>query len=83
MWNGDSLSSERTVSWIVFVNPTRLACWNEPESNDICLNGAFVSDDVYVRTTLIDKGHSRCVHVRSATGIVTVIMGYGSGCDDD
>src|SRR5271169_2241750 len=75
--------SERAVPRIVFVNPTRLACWNEPESNDLCLDVAFVSDVVYVATPTIDKCHPRCVHVRRATGIVPVIVSYRSGGDDD
>jgi len=76
-------SSEGAVPRIWFVNPTRLACWNEPESNDLCCDVAFVSDVVYVATTTIHKCHPRCVHVRRATGIVPVIVSYRSGGDDD
>ena len=46
---------ERAVPGGWGVNPTRLTCWNEPERNDLCLDVAFVSDDVYVDTTMIDK----------------------------
>src|ERR1035441_8005935 len=76
-------SSEGAVPRIWGVNPTRLTCWNEPESNDLCHDIAFVSDDVYVASTTIDKCHPRCVHVRRAVGIVPVIMSYRSCRDDD
>src|ERR1039458_1888851 len=76
-------SSEGAVPRIWGVNPTRLTCWNEPESNDLCLDIAFVSDDVYVATTKIDKRHPRCVHVRRAFGIVRLIMSYCSCLYDD
>ena len=75
--------SEMAVPRVGSVNPTRLTCRNEPESNDLCLDVTFVSDDVYVATTTIDKCHPRCVHVRGATGIVPVIVSYRSCGDDD
>src|SRR6202521_4443664 len=74
---------ERAIPRVCGVNPTRLTCRNEPEGDDLCLDSAFVSDDMHVATTVINKRHSRCVHVRRATGIIPLILRHGSCCDDD
>jgi hypothetical protein len=50
-----SSSSEMAVARVGSVNPTRLTCRNEPDGDDLCLDSAFVSDDVCVATTKIDK----------------------------
>jgi hypothetical protein len=75
--------SEMAVPRVWSVNPTRLTCRNEPDSDDLRLDVAFVSDDVHVATTTIDKRHPRCVHVRRADGVVPFIMRHCSRCDDD
>src|SRR5262249_39628520 len=41
-------SSEGAVPRSRSVNPTRLTCRNEPDSDDLCRDGAFISDDVHV-----------------------------------
>jgi len=43
------------VAWVGSVNPTRLTGRNEPEGDALCLDSAFVSDDVHVDTTLVNK----------------------------
>jgi hypothetical protein len=59
-------SSERGVPRGWSVNPTRLTCRNEPDGDDLCLDCAFVSDDVHVATTGVNKRHPCGVHVRRA-----------------
>ena len=63
-------SSEGAVPRSWSVNPTRLTCRNEPDSDDLCRDGAFISDDVHVVATGVNKRHPRCVHVRRAVRIV-------------
>ena len=63
------------------VNPTRLTRWNEPDGDDLCLDSAFVSDNVHVDTTVVNKRHPRCVHGTRASGIVGLILGHCS-CRD-
>ena len=43
------------VAWVGSVNPPRLTCRNEPDGDDLCIDTAFVSDDVHVDTTLVNK----------------------------
>ena len=69
-------SSEMAVPRIWSVNPTRLTCRNELHSDGLCLDGAFVSDNVHVGTTGIDKPHPCCVHMGLALGIVPLIGRY-------
>ena len=71
------------VTRIGNVNPSRLTGGNEPDGDDLCLDGAFVSDDVYVLTTVINERHSCCVRVRRATRIIPGVVRHGSGYDDD
>jgi hypothetical protein len=76
-------SSEVAVSRVRGVNPTRLTCWNEPDSDGLCHDGAFVSDDVHVFATVVNKRHPCCVHVRRAAGIVRLILRHRSCRDKD
>ena len=76
-------SLERTVAGICGINTAWLARWNQPESNDLGFDCAFISDVVYVAATTIDKCHPHCVDVRRATGIVPVIMSDRSRGDND
>jgi hypothetical protein len=62
--------SEGTVPRSRGVNPTRLTCRNEPDSDYLCRDGAFISDDVDVVATGVNKRHPRCVHARRAVGII-------------
>jgi hypothetical protein len=39
------------------INPSRLTCWNEPDSDNLCHDGALVSDDVHVLATVVNKRH--------------------------
>src|SRR5207245_4527837 len=65
-------SSEGAVPRSWSVNPTRLTGRNEPGGDALCLDSAFVSDDVHVVATL-NKRHPRCVHGPRAGGIVPLI----------
>ena len=76
-------SSERAVPRGWSVNPTRLTCRNEPDSDDLCRDGALVSDNVHVGATFVNKRHPRCVHVRRAGGIVSLILCHCSCGDKD
>jgi hypothetical protein len=49
----------------------------------LCLDGAFVADDVHVATTVINKHHARCVYVRRAGGIIRLVLRHGSSRNDD
>ena len=58
-----SSMSEVAVPGICNVNPTRRICGNELNGDGLCLDIAFVPEDVYVVTTGIDKSHPRlCTH---------------------
>ena len=57
------------VPRVVSVNPTRLTDRNEPHGDRLCLDSAFVSDDVHVVASL-NKRHPHCVHGPRAGGIV-------------
>jgi len=72
-----------TVSWVCNVNPPRVICRNELYSDGLCLDSAFVPEDMYVIATKIDKRYSCVVNMRSARGIVTLIVCYRSHSDDD
>ena len=76
-------SSEMAVPRVWGVNPTRLTCWNEPDGDDLCLDSAFVSDNVHVDTTVVNKRHPRCVHGTRASGIVGLILGHCTCRDND
>ena len=65
------------------VNPTRLTCRNQPDGDDLCLDSAFVSDNVHVDTTLVNKRHTRCVHGPRAAGIIPLILCHRSRRDND
>jgi len=69
-----STSSERAVPRVFSVNPTRLTCRNELDSDGACLECAFVAEDVHVGTTGIDKPRPLCVHSGLAVGIVPFIV---------
>src|SRR6184192_3217341 len=53
-------SSEGAVPRSWSVNPTRLTCRNEPDSDDLCRDGAFISDDVHVVATSVNKRPPSC-----------------------
>ena len=52
-----SSSSEMAVPRVRGINSTRLTCWNEPDSDGLCHDGALVSDDVHVLATVVNKRH--------------------------
>ena len=54
-------SSEGAVPWRRLVDQSLLACRDQPDSKDLCRDGAFVSHIVYVGAASIDKRHSSCV----------------------
>src|SRR5206468_3601097 len=74
---------EVAVPRVCNVDATRLTCRNEPDGDDLCRDIAFVSDDVHVVTTGVNKRHPRCVHLRRAAGIVPLILCHGSCRDND
>ena len=77
-------SSEVAVSRVWRVNPTRLACRKELDCDGLRqVGGAFVSNNVHVVATGIDKRHPLCVHVRLATRVVPFIGRHRSRGDDD
>jgi hypothetical protein len=49
--------SEMAVPRVRGINPSRLTCWNEPDSDGLCHDGALVSDDVHVLATVVNKRH--------------------------
>ena len=65
------------------VDPARRICGNKLNSDSFCLNIAFISEDMYVVSTRIDKPHPCFVHMRLAVGIVTFIIRHRSRRDDD
>ena len=77
-----SIRREVAVARVGSVYPTRLTCRNEPDGDALCLDSAFVSDDVQVVTTL-NKRHPRCVHGPRAGGIVPLIGRHRSRRDHD
>src|SRR5437763_9224647 len=76
-------SSEGAVPRSRSVNPTRLTCRNEPDNDDLCWDSAFISDDVHVVATGVNKRHDRCVHMWRAVGIVCLILCHCSCRDKD
>ena len=54
-----SSKSEMAVPRVGGINPSRLTCWNEPDSDGLCHDGALVSNDVHVLATVINKRHPR------------------------
>jgi hypothetical protein len=74
---------ERTVPRVWGINSTRLTCRNEAYSYNLCLDSAFVSDDVHVGATFINKRCSRCVDVRRAAWIVSFIVRHRPCRDKD
>ena len=74
---------EGAVSRVCNVDAARLTCRNEPDGDDLCRDIAFVSDDVHVVTTGVNKRHARCVHFRRAAGIVALILSDCSCRDND
>ena len=76
-------SSEGAVPRSRSVNPTRLTCRNEPDSDDLCRDSALVSDNVHVGATFVNKRHPRCIHMRRAVGIVCLILCHCSCRDKD
>src|ERR1700739_4847216 len=76
-------SSEMAVPRVRRINPSRLTCWNEPDSDGLCHDGALVSDDVHVLATVVNKRHPCRVHVRRAAGIVRLILRHRSCRDKD
>jgi hypothetical protein len=70
---------KRAVSWGWSVDPPGCARRNELDSDSLCDHVALVSDNVYVAAAVIDKSHSRCVHVGLAVRIVAFISGHRSG----
>ena len=52
-----SSSSEMAVPRVRGINPSRLTCWNEPDGDGLCHDGALVSDDVHVLATVVNKRH--------------------------
>jgi hypothetical protein len=71
------------VSWVCNLNPTRLTCRNELDSDGLCFDGAFVPEYVHVAATAIDKSHPCFVDVWLAAGIVPFIIRDNSGRNDD
>jgi hypothetical protein len=63
-------ASERTVPWVINVNPARLTCGNELDSDGLCHHVAFIAKDVYVVPAGIDEPHPLGVHMGSAPAIV-------------
>jgi hypothetical protein len=43
------------VPRVCSINSSRLACRNEPDSDGLCHDGTFVSDDVYVFATVVNE----------------------------
>src|SRR5678815_1698583 len=79
--------SERAVPRVRCINAAHRACRNELDSDRSCLGATLVADDVHVASPRIDKpdAHPRrgSVNVGRAIGIVAVVLGHGSCCDDD
>jgi hypothetical protein len=80
---GRDSNSEVTISRIWSVNPSWLACGNEPDGDCICLDIPFVTNNMYVGTTEFNKRHPGGVDPRRATEIVRFVPRYRSRGNDD
>src|SRR5438477_13134728 len=69
-----SIRWEMAVPRVWSVNPARLTRRNEPDSNELCLDSAFVSDDVHVIAAQVNKRHPRCVYGGCAGRVVPLLL---------
>jgi len=76
-------SLEVAVSWGWGVDAAFGALGDELEGDGAGRNGALVSDEVDVVSSMIDEAHALGVDVGSALGIVASVLGHSAFGDDD